>query len=137
MPNKKKNGKVLTMQPAVPPVVKQLPTLTDWEVAHIRDLIGRKNEANALSQVYQSLASNATQRVGDFVNRMLTSRGLDIRIYGISSTLDKITELNDAEKANVAKGLDAAQAPAPTAPPAPAPGAPPAPVPESPAPATA
>jgi|SRR5208282_6226777 len=129
-------NKVLVMQPAVIPAVKQLPVLADWEVAHIRDLVGRKNEANAVSQVSQSLFNNASQRVGDFVNKILSSRGLDIRTYGISSTLDKIIELSDAEKANLAKVLES-QGPTPSAPPVPTPGAPPAPTPESPVPATA
>jgi hypothetical protein len=138
MSNEKKSN-LITMQPAITPTVKELPTLVAWETTNLRNLITHKNEMNALAQAYQMIANNAGQQVADFVNKLLASRGLDVRIYGISSTLDKIIELSDAEKANVAKSLAAqaaAQAPTPSAPPAPAPGTPPAPVPESLAPAT-
>jgi hypothetical protein len=123
--------------PAAVPTVKELPTLAPWETAHLRSLLDHKNEAIVLLQTQQAIIDTASKRVGDFVNKLLTGRGLDIKIYGVANTLDRFIEMSASEKATVMKAIEAAQAaqaaataqvPVPTAPPAPQPGPePPAP----------
>jgi hypothetical protein len=121
--------------PAAIPTVKELPALAPWETAHLRALLDHKNEALVLMQTQQAIADTAGKRAGDFVNKLLTGRGLDVKTYGIANTLDRFVEMTEAEKTTVSKAIEAAQAAQAAAmTPVPVPTAPPAPEPETPAP---